>query len=399
MRRILHISTRLILGGSQENTVLSCEGQAQAGHEVHLAFGPIYGPEGSMLERVQAFGSITTHEVPGLVRELNPRSDWSAYCQCRELIREVQPDIVHTHSSKAGIVARAAAWKENAALSSSDVSRRAGVVHTIHGLPFHPYESWWRNRVYIMSERWAARRCHTIVTVADAMSRQALQAGVGKPDQFVTVYSGMETQRFLEPDRDRAQMRRELGLAEDDFVIGTIARLAELKGHDDLLDALGRRMQGNHHLKLLWVGDGWWRDRLMARVESMGLTSQVVTPGLVPPEEVSRYIQAMDVLAHPSYREGLPRTVPQALLGGVPVVVYDLDGAPEVCIHEETGLLVPPGDRDALRESVLRLFDDRDLGTRLAQQGRDLCRERFSAQAMIDGLERVYEQALQQARG
>lgn len=394
--RILHISTRLILGGSQENTVLSCEGQARAGHEVHLAFGPIYGPEGSLLTRVERFGRIATHEVAGLVRELSPRHEWAAYRQCRALLQRLKPDIVHTHSSKAGIVGRAAAWKENVCATRS--GERAGIVHTIHGLPFHPYESRWRNRLYVMSERWAARRCHVIVTVADAMARQALEAGVGVPDQFVTVYSGMETHRFLDPGVTRTQMRTELGIGEDDFVIGTIARLAELKGHDDLLDALGERMRGDTRIKFLWVGDGWWRERLMKRVESLGLAEQVLTPGLVPPEEVCRYIRAMDVLAHPSYREGLPRTVPQALLGGVPVVVYDLDGASEVCIHEQTGLLVPAGDRSGLRTAILRLYEDRHLGQQMAQSGRELCRARFAVQAMIEGLERVYDRAIQSAR-
>src|SRR5690606_9389848 len=121
-------------------------------------------------------------------------------------------------------------------------------------------------------------------------------------------------------------MRDELGLARGDFVIGTVARLAELKGHDDLLDALSPAMRQRPAWKLLWVGDGWWRERLMARVKQLGLEGRVIATGLVPPEQVPRYLAAMDVLAHPSYREGLPRTAPQALLAGVPVVVYDVDG-------------------------------------------------------------------------
>src|SRR6185369_14976697 len=115
--RILHLSTRLILGGSQENTILSCEGQARLGHEVHLAFGPIYGPEGSLLERVEKFRAadgrrIATHVVPHLVREISPWADWRCYGDLRRLIRKIRPDIVHTHSSKAGILGRAAAWAE-----------------------------------------------------------------------------------------------------------------------------------------------------------------------------------------------------------------------------------------------------------------------------------------------
>ncbi|MFG0330987.1 MAG: glycosyltransferase family 4 protein [Phycisphaerales bacterium] len=387
--RILHISTRLILGGSQENTVLSCEGQAERGHEVHLAFGPIYGPEGSLLDRVREFETtdgrrIETHPLPNMVRELSPRRDRAALRECRELIRSVRPDIVHTHSSKAGILGRAAAWREGGRRG------RPGVVHTIHGLPFHPYETKRRNAIYILSERWAAKRCHRIVSVCDAMTRQALAAGVGRSSQFVTVYSGMETERFLDPGVSSIEMREALSLDADDFVIGTVARLAELKGHDDLLDALSADLRANPNWKLLWVGDGWWTERLMQQVEELGLQAQVIHTGLVPPEEVPQLMAAMDVLVHPSYREGLPRTLPQALLSGVPVIAYNLDGAPEVCIDGETGRLVEPGDHESLRHAVEWMAAHPAERRQMAERGRDLCRDRFSANRMVEDLDGVY---------
>jgi len=391
--KILHLSTRLILGGSQENTVLSCEGQARAGHEVHLAFGPIYGPEGSLLDRVKAFRTqdgrgITTHVLPDMVRELSPWHDHFSFRQCRRLISELEPDIVHTHSSKAGVLGRWAGWKEGGQAG------RRGVVHTIHGLPFHPYQAPWRNWIYVQSERFAAKRCHAIVTVCDAMKIQALAAGIGAPDLFTTVYSGMETEHFLDQGVTRAQARQRLGINPDDFIIGTVARLAEFKGHDDLLDGIGATMRDRPNWKMLWVGDGWWRKRLLGRVRELGLEKQVITTGLVPPEQVPELMRAMDVLVHASYREGLPRTVPQALLSDVPVVAYDLDGAPEVCIDGQTGRLVPPGDRDALREAIEWMGEHREERAAMAGRGRELCRDRFSVKRMIDGLQAVYERVL-----
>ncbi len=391
--KILHLSTRLILGGSQENTVLSCEGQARAGHEVHLAFGPIYGPEGSLLDRAAAFRTqdgrgITTHVLPDMVRELSPWHDHFAFRQCRRLIAGLKPDIVHTHSSKAGVLGRWAGWKEGGQAG------RCGVVHTIHGLPFHPYESRWRNWVYVQSERFAAKRCHAIVTVCDSMKTQALAAGIGGEDLFTTVYSGMETARFLDPGVTREQVRQRLGIDPGDFIIGTVARLAELKGHDDLLDAIGATMRDRPNWKMLWVGDGWWRQRLLGRVRELGLEKQVITTGLVPPQEVPALMRAMDVLVHPSYREGLPRTAPQALLSGVPVVAYDVDGAPEVCIEGQSGRLVPPGDRVVLREAIEWMADHPVERAAMAARGREWCRDRFSVKRMIDGLQAVYERVL-----
>ena len=398
--RILHVSTRLILGGSQENTVLSCEGQANLGHDVHLAFGPIYGPEGSMLERVEKFRtgdgrSIRRHVVPSMIRAIHPWHDWKGFGQLRRLIEQVQPDIVHTHSSKAGIIGRAAAWT-----AMKQAKRPIGVVHTIHGPPFYNGQNRLVRGMYVAGEEWAAKRCHLIVSVADAMTKKYLAEGIGRPEQYRTVYSGMEVERYAQIDADgsmRKAARREAGVADGDFVIGTVARLAAQKGHDDLLDALGGELKRRPDWKLLWVGDGWLKERLYQRLDAMGLRSQVVTTGLVPSERVPFFIRAMDVLAHPSYREGLPRTVPQALLGGVCPVAYDVDGTGEACIEGVTGKLVTLGDRDALRGSIVWLYEQPSERAVMAERGRTMCLGRFSAQTMVAELEKVYAQAVDKA--
>ncbi|MDQ7013984.1 MAG: glycosyltransferase [Planctomycetota bacterium] len=426
--RILHISTRLILGGSQENTVLSCEGQARLGHEVHLAFGPIFGPEGSLLARVEAFNQrcqsnkehtttaepctpIGIHVVPNLCRELSPRKDLRAFRELKRLIEQLQPDIVHTHSSKAGVLGRAAAWSVLARNAHAHRAPRASegtlcpaIIHTIHGPPFMPIEGnpltrtkiRLKNHLYTLAERFAARRCHTITSVADAMTEQFLARNIGTPAQYITVRSGMETKPFLvpRPGEDRATVRNQLGLAESDFVIGTVARLAEHKGHDDILDALGNDLRDHPNWKLLWIGDGWWGDRLRARAASMGLTNQLITTGLVPNDRVPAMLRAMDILVHPSSREGLPRTVPQALLTGVTPIAYDADGTREMCRTNQTGILVPVGDRNTLRAAVVQLHDDPDLRLRLAATGRAECAREFTAERMVQHLEEVYANAL-----
>ena len=209
--RILHISTRLIVGGSQENTVLSCEEQTRRGHDVHLAFGPIYGPEGSMLDRVKAFEhegrGITTHEIRDMIREVRPLRDLKATKQLRALIRELKPDIVHTHSSKAGVIGRAAAWKEDG--RAGDM----GVVHTVHGPSFHRFLPWWKNTMYVLAERYGAKRCHQVVSVADAMTAQYVGAGIGTPALYTTVRSGMETERSSAPT-NRGEVRADLGFSD-----------------------------------------------------------------------------------------------------------------------------------------------------------------------------------------
>ncbi len=380
----MHISTRLILGGSQENTVLSCIGQSDDGHTVELVHGPIHGPEGTMLPEIEAHGGVEAIESPNLVREISPLRDRACLKNLRQIIRERKPDVVHTHSSKAGILGRMAAWKEQV----------PAVVHTIHGLPFHPYQSKLIHYSYVLAERFAARRCHRIITVADAMRDQALAEGVGKPNQYTTVRSGIVVEPYLEDQETMKDVRRRLNLPLDACLVGTVSRLAELKGHDDILEALGPSMKTDPSLHLLWVGDGYWSDKLMSQVSEMGLEKQVHCTGLVQPREIPELIRAMDMLIHPSYREGLPRAVVQAMLCAKPVISYDLDGAPEVCIPDETGFLVTPGDIGGLEAAVTEIRENPSEATRLGIQGRALCKDAFNWRTMVSELERVYQDIL-----
>ena len=385
----MHISTRLILGGSQENTVLSCIGQADTGHQVELVHGPIHGPEGTLLPDIEAHGGVEPIETPDLVREISPLRDWRCLHHLRQLIRERKPDVVHTHSSKAGILGRMAAWKENV----------PAVIHTIHGLPFHPYQSKGIRHGYVLAERFAAKRCHRIVTVADAMRDQALAQHIGKPEQYVTVRSGMVVDPYLDDQETMRDARRRLHLPLDAYILGTVSRLAELKGHDDLLEALGPRMKSDPSLHLLWIGDGYWSERLMARVAEMGLRKQVHCTGLIQPQEIPGAIRAMDALIHPSYREGLPRAVVQGLLSAKPVISYDLDGAPEVCIPNQTGFLVTPGDIGGIEVAVQELREHPAEASRMGIQGRTLCKEAFDWHVMVSELERIYTNTLDAPHG
>ena len=217
------------------------------------------------------------------------------------------------------------------------------VVHTIHGLPFGPSEPPLKNRLYVALERWAARRCHAIVSVCDAMTEQALAAGVGRPEQYRTVYSGMDVEAFLNPPRPRDEVRRELGLADDEVAFGTVARLFERKGHDDILAAAPAVLGANPKVRFVFIGDGILRDRLIAETERLGLRHAFHFVGLVPPDRIPELLAAMDAVVHPSLREGLARVLPQALLVGRPVISYDVDGAREVVLPE-TGVLLQPRD-------------------------------------------------------
>ena len=381
--RIVHVITRLILGGAQENTLLTVEGlHHRHRDDVTLITGPAEGPEGDLFERAGRLG-LKVEVMPELIRAVRPATDLRAYLALRRAIRRLKPEVVHTHSSKAGIVGRAAAWAEHV----------PAVVHTIHGLPFGPSESPAKNRLYIALERWAARRCHAIVGVCDAMAEQALAAKVGRPEQYSTIYSGMDVESFLNPRRPRREVRRELGLAESDIAFGTVARLFERKGHDDILAVAPSVLARDPNVRFVFIGDGILRDRLKADAERLGIGHAVKFTGLVPPDEIPELLGAMDAVVHPSLREGLARVLPQSLLVGRPVISYDVDGAREVVLPE-TGILLKPRDLDGLREAILKLAGDPALRDRMGSEGRRRFADKFRAETMTDRLREIYQRLL-----
>ncbi len=236
-------------------------------------------------------------------------------------------------------------------------------------MPFGDFERPLRNRLYIALERSAARRCHAIVSVCDAMTQQALAAGVGQPRQFMTVYSGMDADAFLNAPSSREQVRRELGVAEDEVAFATVARLFELKGHDDLVAVAASVLNANPKVRFVWVGDGILRDRLIADLQARGVRHAVLFTGLVPPDRIPNLLAGVDAVIHPSLREGLARVLPQALLVGRPVISYDVDGAREVVLPE-TGILLRPRDLPGLTNAILRLASDPSLRAAMGQEGR-----------------------------
>ena len=386
--RVIHVITRLILGGAQENTLLTVEGfNRLSGYETMLVAGPPEGPEGDLVRRANENG-VDLILMPELCREISPWRDWQAYRKLRELFRSVQPDVVHTHSSKAGVLGRLAAHR----------GRVPAVVHTIHGLPFHPYQGPMARAFYVWAERRAARWCHRVLCVADAMSAKAVAAGVAMPDKFTTVYSGMEVEPFTRDLKARSKVRAEFGIDEDAVVIGKIARLFELKGHEDVLRACVPVLQEFSKACLFFVHGGVLREQLEALAQELGIRDRVIFGGIVPPERIPEIIEAMDLLVHASLREGLARVLPQALLSGCPVVSYDVDGANEVVIPGETGWLVPPQDIFALREAVREALADLPAAREMALTGRRRFTDQFRAETGVRSIERVYGELLSGAK-
>ena len=380
--RIAHVITRLILGGAQENTLLTAMGQhSDPAFEVDLITGTQTGPEGDLFGKAREAG-VNLLFIPSLIREIRPLADIRAYYALRAMLKRGHYDIVHTHSSKAGILGRIAARSVGVPM----------VVHTLHSLVFHKYESRWRNALYIGLERWCARLADVLICVNEETARGAIAANIGKKEQYRVIYSGMDLDLFLEVGKRLSTQaaKSSLGIPADAPVVGKIARLAPLKGHEYFLQAARKIADAVPDAWFLLVGDGPLRAQLHDQARGLGIAHRTVFAGLVAPEDVPRHIQAMDVVVHTSLREGIARVLPQAGATGKPIVVFDLDGAPEVVRDGVSGYLVSPRDSEGVAHRVVELLHNPARCHAFGENGRAFAAANFRTEQMVREINQIY---------
>jgi glycosyltransferase involved in cell wall biosynthesis len=389
--RVLHVITRLILGGAQENTVYTAIAQHRDPRfDVTVLCGIDEAGEGNMFTQVNQAG-VTTVVMPSLMRELRPFSDVKAFFDLYRFLRQGSYTIVHTHSSKAGIIGRLAA-------------RAAGVpvvVHTIHGLAFHEFQARWRNWVYIGLERTCARVTDVLISVSARISETAVGHGIGRADQHVTIHSGIDLGAFLSV-RERftvEEAKRLAGVPPYAPVVGKVARFFELKGYEQFLAAANIVAREVPEAYFLLVGDGPLRDRIRAEADRLGFGGRLVIVGRVPPETVPQYLQAMDVVVHTSLREGIARVLPQAGAVGKPVVTFDLDGAPEVVRDGACGYLVPPVNCEGIARRVIELLRNPERCRVFGEAGRSFATAHFGLEQMVERINESYFEVLESRTG
>ncbi len=376
--KICHVITRMIVGGAQENTLFTVVDHSRDGHDVTLVTGPSPGREGALLDMVKADG-FRLEILPDLVRELSPYHDFMAYWRLKAYFRREKFDVVHTHTSKAGIIGRLAA-------------RAAGipvVVHTVHGQAFHPYEKPWRNRLFIFAEHLAGNVSDRIFAVAQAMVDQCVAAGIAPREKYQVVYSGMDIDRFLNAVPS-PELREKLGLPAGKPVISTLARLSPQKGYEYVLPAALQVLKRRPDVHFLLIGDGPMRPDFERAAVAAGFAGNFHFAGLISPEDVAGHLILSDMLWHLSLHEGLPRSVVQSLGCGRPAVGFRLDGTPEVILDGETGFCTAPEAVDEVAARTLELLDDPEKMHAMGRRGQGLVRDRFGHRMMADILGKAY---------
>ncbi len=378
---VLHVITRLIVGGAQENTMLTAALLAPDRYAVDVLSGPQTGSEGSLIGHVRARGVPLTIE-PALVRQIAPLKDMLALLRLARFIRRGHYAIVHTHSSKAGILGRWAAW-----LAGTPI-----ILHTVHGWGHHERQHPLVRRFYILLERATAHITAKLIVVSPLNTAKGLADRIGVPEQYVTIRSGIELDRFLHPTRSRETVREELGIPPDAPVVGTVTRLSPQKAPLDFVSAVAGVAKKRPDVHFVVVGDGPLRAEVETHIAALGLTGRVHLTGLR--HDVPDLMHSFDLFALSSLWEGLPRVLPQAMAAGLPIVATAVDGNAEAVTDEVNGLLTPPGDPQALAEALLRLLQDPSLARRMGEAGQAGAAE-FSAHKMVGDIAALYETLLQ----
>ncbi len=372
--RVLHILTRLELGGAQWNTVLSVEDQCRRGYDAWLLAG-----EGELSDEARRRLGNRWISCGALVREIVPTRDAQALGVVSEHLRRLRPHLVHTHSSKAGIVGRWAAWRAEVPV----------IVHTAHGWGFHRGQGRASYEAFRWIEKLTAAKTDRIVVVADSDRVQALAQGVGMPEQYVLIRSGIAAPKVpCAPDL-RRERRAAWGVPDDGILVAWIGNFKPQKDPLVMASVVQQALARDARLRFLIVGDGPMRD---AVTRLLGAEPRATICGWR--RDTGEILEAADMLLHTALHEGLPRVILEAAVRGVPSVSTNVDGIPEILTDGVTGVLTEPGDVNGLVAGVCRLAGDPDLRARCGAASRAAFRDEFRVETMLEQLDALYRERL-----
>lgn len=380
VKRVLHPITRLIVGGAQENTIYTAALLDKSRFSVEILTGPQTGSEGSLFQEVKE-NNIPLIILEDLVREINPYKDWLALSNLTKTMRN-QYDIVHTHSSKAGILGRWAA-------------KRAGVpviVHTVHGWGFHNYMPTATRLFYILLERFTSSFSDCLIAVSKFDIQEGIEAGIGNKNQYQLIRSAIPSSDFIPEEKVRYQIRRKFGISDHIKVIGNVGRFSRQKNPLGWLNIAAGIHQNNKHVHFVLVGDGPLRSEVESKIVSLGLSDVFTITGLR--RDVKDLLAIMDIFMITSLWEGLPRTVLQAMSAGMPVVSYNVGGIPEIVKEGITGFICEPGDTKKMIERCNLLLNNSIRRKEMGKKGQSLIGDEFELSTMIDQISALYEELL-----
>ena len=327
--------------------------------------------------------SLQVINLPSLVRRISPSKDLKAFVSLYLCIRRLRPDIVHTHTSKAGILGRFAAWLAHVPI----------IVHTPHGHVFYGHFSHTLSRLFLWLERLLGRITHHQIALTPREGKDYLQLGVLKPASISIIHSGVDLNRFQQGKKQSSRKRDELGIPANSLVVGFVGWLLPIKGVGFLMQAMAGVVQKHPRSMLVLVGKGEKEQELRKQADNLALTDKVIFLGWRP--DVEEILPSFDLVALPSLNEGMGRVLVEAMAAGLPIVASQVGGIPDLVKHNKNGLLVPPEDATALELAISSLLDDDIKRKRMGDAGRKMCRL-YSVEAMAAQIDDLYQRLLRE---
>ena len=378
----MHVVTRFLRAGSEENVIATCLGQAELGHQVTLIHGRDHDPGyGVRLENL-----VGLERVESLVQPIDPLADLRAIRHMTRIFRSIRPDIVHTHQSKAGVLGRIAA-------------RLAGVPHVVHGVHIAPFVNVGRveRSAYVMAERVMAHFTHAFISVSRGMRDAYLDAGIGALENHHVVYSGMPLEAFIgaePPENWRSLLGIGKGTPKPPVLL-MLAAFESRKRHRELIEAFDRVVERFPEVRLLLAGDGPERSEVETAIAKAKLEKNVRLVGFH--SEPGRLVALADICLLTSIREGLPRVVVQYIAGGKPVIVTCVPGIEEVVEDGVSGIITDPVDFSDTVRAVIEVLSDDALRARLSAGAAAKDVSLWRPEALVEGTQKVYSGLLDQA--
>lgn len=388
MKKILHIITRLDMGGSAQNTLLTCR-ELSSKYEMVLVHGPSLESNMTDSEKRSVKKAIDEAKQRGveficissLLRRIHPAKDIRTILLLIWLIVKEKPVIVHTHSSKAGILGRLAAKLAGAPI----------IIHTPHGHVFYGHFNPQASKIFLWIEKWFANLTDRIIALTEGEKKDYVNLSVGQPENLLTIHSGVDTRCYVSAPVNVIEKKQSLGLLPNGFLIGFVGWLLPIKGPMHLLRAMPKVWKEHPDISLVFVGRG------NLDVELRAVTLQFNAYGRVHflgwRDDIEEIMQIFDIFVLPSLNEGMGRVLVEAMAAGKPAVASRVGGIPDLVKDQKTGLLVPPGDEQALAEAILWFVNNPSEAKNMGAAGRLYCR-RFSLEAMVEKLDHLYEKLI-----
>ena len=370
--KILHIITHLPTGGAQDNTLFTVELLNRKKFDISLCCNFV----GELVDRANRIEKINIFNVKYLVREVNLFKDILAFISIYKILKIEKFDIIHTHSSKAGFLARIAAKLCGDSL----------VVHTVHGFPFNDYMNVFKKYFYIKIEKFLSTLSDAIITVSNLNKKKIIELKISEQSKITNIYSGIDLKLFRK--KIDFSLKDELKISDDFVLIGSVGRLSAQKDPLTLVNAFELVLKEIPNVKLVFVGDGELKHEVLKKINELRLQKSIYLIGnKMDPWNV---YPSLDLFVMSSIYEGLGRSITEALCGEVPVVCTNVEGVPELVQNNITGYLVKPKDCNDLAKGILKSLDDMDHSKNMAKAGSKFVNENFDVKNMVKKIDNLY---------